>query len=888
MRNDRDNEVLNDSPRLLPVGLPPNTDVPGLKALSLTASGLVFKMDEQGSVIGPNTITLTAELRAITGIPVFTVVEGTATLTALPEANKVNLLFEDMGTDIVVVEVSVEDVSTFKLTPSTPNTVYTSKVTIARLADGQDGLPGADGQDGADGITSRAVHLVASDQTVEYGADGKSPSPTSIQLTAHSVNTAGVVYYQFFVNDTLVKSSTSNSYSYSAPSEFDSLPAKIEVQIREGSSVGPILARDQTTVFGLREGSDGITVVLSNESHTVPALSDGTPTDFSGSGTSIECWHGTEQLVYDGTSPYQKGSYRITVATNGVTVGSATTVGNRRVYSGLTGFSGDSGWAEFTIVIQALDGQQRVFTRRQTFTKSKQGQAGEKGDTGSRATTGYLYYQLSSPSAPSKPSAAGYNFLTGTFSAVSTNWSVNPPTFEAGNTNKYWYARFHVTESNFSGPQTVTVSSPVQGIGFSGLVTFNGQEITDGSSTFNYTQIDGGWIKTGTMSAERIGTGKLTVNDTGVTGNTFSSPEWGTLLTPFILTNNNPNNHVGLHVRKTVNSQRKGSAIYGEASASAAAGAGVVGVNYKVNQTGENSWGVVGYHFDSGARAIGLGGYTYSIDTSSAGGEFSSPLGGVGLRVLQGTVELGKGYTSSDLGSVVHFDDGIGGTHRIDCYQGSMRFFKPGQTATGISFNPDGSILAPGGVTPFTGAHIGVIGSEEVELGDILMDTGVVYKIDISNAISVVTKTTTAGNAAVIGVLATHPTNIPVLPPNDVYYSQVPTSHSHPEGDTLTAPVVVGRGAESHGLSEAVMDTLRAAGQQWCTINSVGEGLINVCGGNGDISVGDLICSSSVPGKGQKQADGIIKNSTVAKSRETVKFSSPDEVKQIACIYLCG
>jgi hypothetical protein len=43
-----------------------------------------------------------------------------------------------------------------------------------------------------------------------------------------------------------------------------------------------------------------------------------------------------------------------------------------------------------------------------------------------------------------------------------------------------------------------------------------------------------------------------------------------------------------------------------------------------------------------------------------------------------------------------------------------------------------------------------------------------------------------------------------------------------------------------------------------------------------------------MPGKGMKQDDDIVRNYTVAKSREAVTFSSPEEVKQIACIYLCG
>jgi hypothetical protein len=64
--------------------------------------------------------------------------------------------------------------------------------------------------------------------------------------------------------------------------------------------------------------------------------------------------------------------------------------------------------------------------------------------------------------------------------------------------------------------------------------------------------------------------------------------------------------------------------------------------------------------------------------------------------------------------------------------------------------------------------------------------------------------------------------------------------------------------------------------------------MINVCGEGGDIEIGDLIVTSSIPGKGMKQADDLVRNTTVAKSRQNVTFSGPTEVKQIACIYMCG
>jgi hypothetical protein len=71
-------------------------------------------------------------------------------------------------------------------------------------------------------------------------------------------------------------------------------------------------------------------------------------------------------------------------------------------------------------------------------------------------------------------------------------------------------------------------------------------------------------------------------------------------------------------------------------------------------------------------------------------------------------------------------------------------------------------------------------------------------------------------------------------------------------------------------------------------VNGVGEGLINVCGENGNLAIGDLIVTSSMPGKGMKQSDDIVRSITVARCRESVTFSSPTDVQQVACIYLCG
>ena len=72
------------------------------------------------------------------------------------------------------------------------------------------------------------------------------------------------------------------------------------------------------------------------------------------------------------------------------------------------------------------------------------------------------------------------------------------------------------------------------------------------------------------------------------------------------------------------------------------------------------------------------------------------------------------------------------------------------------------------------------------------------------------------------------------------------------------------------------------------SINSLGEGQINVCGINGNIEQGDYIVTSSIPGKGMKQLDDLLHNYTVAKARESVSFLNSYDVKMIACFYVSG
>lgn len=157
----------------------------------------------------------------------------------------------------------------------------------------------------------------------------------------------------------------------------------------------------------------------------------------------------------------------------------------------------------------------------------------------------------------------------------------------------------------------------------------------------------------------------------------------------------------------------------------------------------------------------------------------------------------------------------------------------------------------------FTGGHDAlVMKTTPIEVGSIVVDVQVIARSGISNVITEVEQSAGLNQKGVVGVLAAY-SSFDAMTPNALY--------------------------ENPETYYEVKDQY-----DYVAINSLGEGQLLVCGRGGDLEAGDLIVASSMPGKGQKQADDIVRGYTVAKSRENVTFSSPDEVKMVACIYLCG
>ena len=165
------------------------------------------------------------------------------------------------------------------------------------------------------------------------------------------------------------------------------------------------------------------------------------------------------------------------------------------------------------------------------------------------------------------------------------------------------------------------------------------------------------------------------------------------------------------------------------------------------------------------------------------------------------------------------------------------------------------AIYASGGVTPFTGAHLGVMAEAvNYEFGDLIKRLHVLAKPDISNSISSLALSDSYKQKTCYGVIAKDMSMIDYI--------------------NITKDTPLGLPLEQISINDRMI-----------TINSVGEGLINVCGLGGNIENGDNLCASSMPGKAQCQGDDLLYNYTVAESHEAVVFDTPEQVKQIACTY---
>ena len=274
------------------------------------------------------------------------------------------------------------------------------------------------------------------------------------------------------------------------------------------------------------------------------------------------------------------------------------------------------------------------------------------------------------------------------------------------------------------------------------------------------------------------------------------------------------------------------------------------------------------------AFQVTAGGYPHgsAVEGSSTGYGF----GGYFNCDYSNSPEALVGYNSGG-GSGSHGVRGVAKINGLSTYSGGLV-----AASNGFDFYADGAGTNYG---PFTGAHDSLyLKTDTLIEGDIVVDDQFIARNGWSNTLFSVKHSTTSKQKNVIGIVS-------------VNLGEFSLTSFPPAVFTETEEYIAEK-LNTFGILEEVVCTRVITIPEWnqtlvdtynrTCVNAIGEGQLNVCGENGNIVAGDYIVTSSTPGKGMKQDDDLLHNYTVAKARESVTFTSPTEIKIVACIYVCG
>ena len=481
---------------------------------SFTGSGGTFKV-----FVGGTDVTTSCTF-SVVGTPASTTTTiagstGIYAITAL-SANQDNVTYQ------AVIPAATAGTSS--------DVTITSIYSISKSVAGATPVKGVDYFDGTDGAT---VSISSPNQAITYDSAGATPNPSgSFTITASSTNITNP-NYDFLVDGSSDQNSTSNTYSYTPQSAYSDMPDVIRVDVRSGGTTGTILASDIFTVFGIKDATDGdpgvdaLTVILSNESHTLPVTSGGTVT-YTGSGTTISLFEGTTALDYDGAGTTD-GHWTITASPTNITTGAISDSNNDAVVADHSAMTATNASITYTITGKRLDGTAISLTKTQSFGQSIEGATPVKGvdyddgDPGLRSIQGYLYYEKTTANAPSAPTGNTYTFSTGvvTGTGIGTGvntWTNEPRPQDPTSSNTHYTLRYYGTEAPASSTTIdVTYSSVVQYTNFTGVVTFSNGTFSDGPTaidgTSDATSINGGSIKTNSITATQIAADTITASE---------------------------------------------------------------------------------------------------------------------------------------------------------------------------------------------------------------------------------------------------------------------------------------------------------------------------------------------------------------------------------------
>lgn len=340
IRNDNDVLLQAASTRIVPAKLPSTVIIPSLQGINLLAPSTVFHVDTSGAAL-PTSITLSAILTMLSGTISFSVVTGTATLTGTT-ATTTTLAYADMVSSLVTIRASI----------TVDSVTYSSDFSISKAVDGQPG------------VNAPLLFLTATGNSMLFDnvLDTTSTSP-QISFTANLTNVSGTATFSAVAYDatdtsqgSITLGGSGNTRTLTA-TQFNSLGSLTTKYIKVTATLGAL--SDVTTVYRGDGGSDAISIVLSNEAHTLAAASDGTVGDYSTATTGVKVFQGT--LDVTSLWSFSKADSSCTSTLTGS--GTAT------VTDAVTALSADNGYVTITATRTSYPTLTKIFS----LTKSIEG-----------------------------------------------------------------------------------------------------------------------------------------------------------------------------------------------------------------------------------------------------------------------------------------------------------------------------------------------------------------------------------------------------------------------------------------------------------------------------------------------------------------------------------
>lgn len=238
---------------------------------------------------------------------------------------------------------------------------------------------------GIAGASAPLIKLVATNTDFVYKDQYATTAETpQTSITASLINLTGTPIFQ------------SNAYARDGtllgPIQFTQLGNTVTMTQAQfgqyGNTTGTVLVTatigtvyDTVVLYRINDGTEQITVELSNFAHTIPAANNGDtlPANYVGSGTSIRVKQGNQYLPVDSASPYDSlGTWNIfEINSVNITCDPTPLIGTDSVvFDAHAAMTADQAYIDYTIMYRTTTGFTGSQVVRQSFSKSKEGVVG--------------------------------------------------------------------------------------------------------------------------------------------------------------------------------------------------------------------------------------------------------------------------------------------------------------------------------------------------------------------------------------------------------------------------------------------------------------------------------------------------------------------------------